>query len=104
MPGYIPLFPAEALPEGRMRRVMAGGEPLVIVHQGGEWYALADTCSHEAVPLSQGYLERGRICCAQHGAAFDLHSGEVLAPPAYEAVAVRRVRVMEGMVEVEGEE
>ncbi|HOT96105.1 MAG TPA: non-heme iron oxygenase ferredoxin subunit [bacterium] len=103
MSGFITLFPAADLPEGEMRRVMAGKEALVVVHQQGQWYALMDACSHEAVPLSEGYLEPGRICCAQHGAAFDLRNGEVLTPPAYEAVAVRQVRVTAGMVEVEGE-
>ncbi|HNW58344.1 MAG TPA: non-heme iron oxygenase ferredoxin subunit [bacterium] len=103
MAEYITLFAAEALPEGEMRRVMVGDDALVVVHQQSGWYALADCCSHEATRLSEGYLEPGRICCALHGAAFDLRSGQVLAPPAYEAVATRPVRIEGGMVQVEAE-
>jgi len=36
----------------------------------------------------------------RHGARFDLRTGAVTAPPAYEPVAVFPVRVVDGMVQV----
>jgi len=104
MTEYVTLFAADELEEGGMRRVMAGGEPVVIVRQDGEWFALADRCSHETSRLSEGYLEGGMICCALHGAAFDLRSGEALRPPAYEGIAVHALRIEGGMVQVAIEE
>jgi nitrite reductase/ring-hydroxylating ferredoxin subunit len=104
MAEFVTLFTADELEEGGMRRVMVGEEALVIVHQGGEWFALRDCCSHETARLSEGYLEPGLICCALHGAAFDLRSGEVLRPPAYEGIATRPVRVEAGLVQVAKED
>ena len=104
MTAYRDLFPAAELEEGSMRRVIAGGEALVVVHQDGAWHALADSCSHETARLSEGYLEEGLICCALHGAAFDLRSGAAVRPPAYEEITVRQVRIENGMVQVALEE
>jgi 3-phenylpropionate/trans-cinnamate dioxygenase ferredoxin component len=100
MADFITLFAAEMLPEGGMRRVVVEEEALVIVHQGGEWFALTDCCSHEAFKLSDGYLGPGKIHCSLHGSAFDLHSGEALSPPAYESIAAWQVRIRDGMVQV----
>lgn len=104
MARYVTLFAADELPEAGMRRVVAEGEALVVVRQGGQFYALSDCCTHESFRLSDGYLEPGRIHCALHGAAFDLASGAALSLPAYEDVATRRLRLNAGMVEVEIEE
>lgn len=101
MASFRPLFPVEQLGDGRMRRVTVQGQNLVIVRQGDEFYALADRCTHENYALSDGFLESGKIGCPMHGATFDLRSGTVLTPPAYEDVAVYPVRVINGMVEVE---
>lgn len=87
-----------------MRRVVAEGEALVVVRQGGNYYALSDCCTHESFRLSDGYLAPGRIHCALHGAAFDLETGAAQSLPAYEDVATRRVRLNAGMVEVEVED
>ncbi len=100
MAEYVSLFAAGELEEGGMRRVIAGEVALVIIHQGGEWFALADCCSHETSRLSEGYLEEGKLCCALHGAAFDLRSGEAVRPPAFEGIAAYPVRIEEGMVQV----
>ncbi|MGH8312562.1 MAG: nitrite reductase (NAD(P)H) small subunit [Gammaproteobacteria bacterium] len=45
-------------------------------------------------------MEGKVITCPRHGAQFDILTGEVLAPPAYEPVATFPVRVHEGMVQV----
>ena len=39
-----------------------------------------------------GSWEGEAIVCPRHGARFSVKTGEVLAPPAYEAVAVMAVR------------
>jgi 3-phenylpropionate/trans-cinnamate dioxygenase ferredoxin subunit len=38
--------------------------------------------------------------CPWHGASFDIRTGEVLGPPAYDAVARYDVRVTGGDIEV----
>jgi 3-phenylpropionate/trans-cinnamate dioxygenase ferredoxin component len=100
MAKYVKILNAGTLPEGGMQRVVVDDQPLVIVHQGGDYFALTDCCSHESFRLSEGHLTPGKIHCALHGAAFDLRSGAALSLPAYEEVAVWPVRVTGGVVEV----
>ncbi|MBP8288377.1 MAG: Rieske 2Fe-2S domain-containing protein, partial [Chromatiaceae bacterium] len=47
-----------------------------------------------------GTLNGREITCPRHGARFDITTGEVTAPPAYEAVAVLPVRITAGLVVV----
>ncbi len=79
----------------------ADGVKVLLVRRGEEVFALEDQCTHEALPLSEGQLEGDVLCCAFHGARFDLKSGAALSLPAYEAVRVFPVRVEHGRVLVE---
>ena len=64
------------------------GVEVAIVHSNGMFYAIADECSHAAIPLSEGDVEDGEIECYLHGSRFDLATGEPLGLPATESVAV----------------
>lgn len=65
-----------------------------------EYFALSYYCSHEQLTLHGGELADGRITCPYHGAEFSLASGEVLAPPAFEAVTTYPVRWDEKTISV----
>ena len=69
------------------------GVEVAIVHSGGAYYAIADECSHAAIPLSEGDVGEGEIECYLHGSRFDLRTGEPLGLPATEPVAVYPCRV-----------
>lgn len=66
---------------------------VAVVHDGGEWYAVYDECSHAAVPLSEGDVEDAHIECWLHGSQFDLRTGKPISLPATEPVAIYPVRV-----------
>lgn len=75
---------------------------VVLVLQDGKLYALADNCSHQDFPLSQGVvLPGGRIKCRAHGAEFDLATGKALCAPAFSPVQVFPVRIEDGEVWVD---
>ncbi|HYP44293.1 MAG TPA: non-heme iron oxygenase ferredoxin subunit [Propionibacteriaceae bacterium] len=84
---------ADVAPETAIS-VEVGGEELAIVHSGGRYYAIADECSHAAIPLSEGDVGDGEIECYLHGSRFDLATGKPLGLPATERVAVYRCRVV----------
>ncbi len=50
----------------------------------GAFFALDNACSHEEGPLAEGEIEGHEVMCPWHGARFDVRTGEVLGPPAYE--------------------
>jgi 3-phenylpropionate/trans-cinnamate dioxygenase ferredoxin subunit len=70
--------------------VEIGGTELAIVHSDGQFYAIADECSHAAVPLSEGDVGHGEIECYFHGSRFDLRTGQPTGLPATEPVAIYR--------------
>ena len=49
------------------------------------FYAIADECSHAAIPLSEGDVGDGEIECYLHGSRFDLRTGEPLGLPGHRA-------------------
>jgi nitrite reductase/ring-hydroxylating ferredoxin subunit len=76
-----------------MKSVSVSGEHIVICNVEGKFYAMHDQCTHEYYPLSGGTLDGKRLTCLLHGACFDVTSGVVLSPPAYEAVRTYPVRL-----------
>ena len=91
---------AELAPESALA-VEVGDDELAIVHSGGRVYAIADECSHAAIPLSEGDVVDGEIECYLHGSRFDLATGRPLGLPATEPVAVYRCTVVDGDVLVD---
>jgi 3-phenylpropionate/trans-cinnamate dioxygenase ferredoxin subunit len=73
--------------------VEVDGVDVAIVHSGDRFYAIADECSHAAIPLSEGDVGDGEIECYLHGSRFDLATGNPLGLPATEPVAVYRCRL-----------
>ena len=67
----------------------------------GEFFALDNTCTHDAGSLAEGEIGGHEVICPLHGAKFDIRTGEVLGPPAYENVARYSVRVTGTDIEVE---
>ena len=94
----------EDIPEGDRLFIELDDEHVVIFHQDGEYYAIADVCTHDNGPLGEGELEGHQVICPRHGARFDITSGEVLTLPAVKGVKSYPVRVVDGMIEIGVEE
>lgn len=73
--------------------VNVAGVYVLICNVEGEFYAVRDQCTHEHYPLSGGTLEGRKLTCLLHGACFDVTTGAVESPPAYEAVETYPVRL-----------
>jgi 3-phenylpropionate/trans-cinnamate dioxygenase ferredoxin subunit len=88
---------AELLP-GEYRNVYDGDTSIAVFNLDGALYAIEDVCTHDGGELTGGIMEGHEIECPRHGARFDITTGAVLCPPAYEPVAKFPVRVDEGVV------
>ena len=88
------------LVHGQAMRVMVEGTPVALVRIDDEVHAIADTCSHADVSLSEGivWCETKQIECIRHGSAFSLESGHPDTLPATQPVAVYPVSVVDGEV------
>ncbi|MSO59300.1 MAG: non-heme iron oxygenase ferredoxin subunit [Ilumatobacteraceae bacterium] len=88
---------------GNAMRVVVDKISVAVVRIGDEVYAIADTCSHAKVSLSDGIVlcDSKEIECIKHGSAFSLLTGEPSTLPATQAVTVFSARVENGNVLVE---
>jgi 3-phenylpropionate/trans-cinnamate dioxygenase ferredoxin subunit len=88
------------IPEGGVKVVRVDDDPVAVFHVGGQYYALADLCTHDGGELSDGILDGYTIECERHGARFDIRTGAVLAMPATSAVPRHAVRVIGDQIQV----
>jgi 3-phenylpropionate/trans-cinnamate dioxygenase ferredoxin subunit len=83
------------------RLIDVKGTQIALFNINGEFFALDNTCTHDAGSLAEGEIGGYEVICPLHGAKFDIRTGEVLGPPAYENVARYSVRVTGTDIEVE---
>lgn len=97
---FIAVLAESELAENTPLRVKAEGTPVLLVRQGGNIYAVAETCSHLGGPLSQGKLEGETVICPWHGSRFALSDGAVVDGPSTHPQPCFETRVRDGQIEV----
>ena len=71
----------------------SGDQDVAVARHADEVFAVEDTCSHAAVPLSEGEVDDCTVECWLHGSRFDLRTGKPTGLPATEPVATFPVEV-----------
>lgn len=99
----VDLGPADQLPEGEVMQVQAEASgydrDIAVIHaEEGGFFALDDECSHEAVSLSDGFVEEDTLECPMHASAFCLRTGVPETPPALTPVSTHLVTVEDGQL------
>lgn len=97
---YVRVGTRSDFPEGEMRRVEAGGLPVVIVRRKGLLSAIGGVCSHAGGPLDEGKLDGDVVTCPWHSSQFRFADGKVLSGPATFDQPPLVVRERGGIVEV----
>jgi len=91
-------IPLAELAEGSMVAGHAGGKPVLLVHQAGEYFAIDATCTHYGAPLADGLLVGDTIRCPWHHACFSLRTGQATRPPALNDLKCWRVEQLGGRI------
>ena len=91
------------LPPGSVISVEVEGESIAICNVDGEFFAIADECTHDGGSLDQGELEGDVIECPRHGAQFNVRTGAVMEPPAIAPIDTYRIEVRDDTILVEVE-
>lgn len=92
------------IPEGAAVPVVVKGRRIAICNLTGVFYAIDDTCTHEEASLSDGELQGDEIECPRHAARFNVKTGAVCSPPAFEDLQTYPTRIVGEVVEVEIDE
>jgi 3-phenylpropionate/trans-cinnamate dioxygenase ferredoxin subunit len=95
---FLEIAPASELPPGERLFVDIEGKPIVIFNIAGQFFSIADICSHDDGPVGEGDLAGFAITCPRHGAEFDVRTGKVLQMPAVVDIPAYPVQVRQGKI------
>ena len=84
---------ANELKEGEMTRVSIDGTNVLLSNINGNFYAVGAFCTHYGAPLDMGILSGERIACPWHHACFNAKTGDLLEPPARDALPQYEIRI-----------
>lgn len=101
MTEFIKIARVEDIPPGARLWHDFSEETVVVFNVDGEFFCIADLCTHDNGPLEDGELEDHEIECPRHGARFDIRTGKALCLPATSPVPTFAVKVENGDIYVE---
>jgi nitrite reductase/ring-hydroxylating ferredoxin subunit len=85
---------------GTGRVVEADGRRLALFNDGGEFFAVDDSCPHQGASLGEGFLHRGSVVCPWHNWSFEIRTGLCPSAP-HLKVACFPTRQVGDAVEIE---
>jgi nitrite reductase/ring-hydroxylating ferredoxin subunit/DMSO/TMAO reductase YedYZ heme-binding membrane subunit len=99
--GWIAVGSPQSIPDKGARIVAApGGERIAVFRDGAQIGALTNLCAHQNGPIGEGRIIDGCVTCPWHGYQYRLADG-CAPPPFTEKLATYRVRIREGVIEVD---
>ena len=78
---WVRVARADEVPPGSGKTVHATGIPLALFNEGGEFFAIDDTCPHQGASLGEGLLHEGRVICPWHSWVFEIRTGRCAHVP-----------------------
>jgi apoptosis-inducing factor 3 len=103
-PDLVQGVPVDSLSDGGMVAGHVGGEPVLLVRRGDDFFATGATCTHYGGPLAEGLVVGDTVRCPWHHACFSLKTGEALHAPAFSPLACWKVERRDGRVFVHHKE
>ncbi|NIT54730.1 MAG: Rieske 2Fe-2S domain-containing protein, partial [Aliifodinibius sp.] len=74
------------LKNGEMKTFNVNSVDVLLSKIDDKFYAVGAYCTHYGAPLDDGVLSGRRIVCPWHHACFDAMNGDLLEPPARDAI------------------
>ncbi len=93
MAEFIPVATLDQMPAGSRRLIFLDDGPALLLNVDGDFYCIADLCTHDDGPLAEGELDGFEIECPRHGALFDIRNGAALTLPATTPTPIYQVKV-----------
>lgn len=100
MADWVDVAGADEIPPGAFKVIEVDGAMVAVFNLNGEFYAIDNVCTHDGGTLTGGELSGDEVICPRHGARFNIKTGAVAAPPAYEPVHRFPLRVRDERIQV----
>ena len=99
--GWLVVGAPGEIPDKAARIIAApNGERIAVFRDGNQIGALTNVCAHQNGPLGEGCIVNGLVTCPWHGYEYRLADG-CAPPPFTEKLATYRVRLRNGVIEVD---
>ena len=100
-PQRIELCSTSDVDIGTALKVETHGLILAVFNVNDAFYVTDDTCTHGPGSLSDGYITDDIVECDFHNGAFNIRTGEVVAPPCMIPLRTYKTIVEDGKVFIE---
>lgn len=90
---YVTVATVDELRNGQRLIFEVDTLPIALFNIAGEYFAIADVCSHDDGPVAEGDVREYEVECPRHGARFDIKSGKALTLPAVVDIPAYPVRL-----------
>ena len=101
MPEYLKIAKVDDIAQGQAKLIEVKSREIALFNIAGTFHAIDNSCTHVGGPLCEGEIAGSEVTCPWHGAVFDVTTGNVLGPPAAEAVTCFNLRVENGEILLE---
>jgi apoptosis-inducing factor 3 len=89
----VPVAKINEFADGEMKQISAAGTEILLARVSGNFYAVSAHCTHYGAPLVDGVLNGERLVCPWHHACFNVTTGDLQEPPAFDALAHYDVKI-----------
>jgi nitrite reductase/ring-hydroxylating ferredoxin subunit len=93
MPESLKIAKVDEVAPGQAKLIEVQGREIALFNIAGSFHAVDNSCTHVGGPLCEGEIDGVEVTCPWHGAVFDVTTGDVLGPPAPEAVTCYKIHV-----------
>lgn len=101
MPDLIALCPTSDVPDEQGLQVTVGELVFAVFRVGERYYVIDDACTHGPGRLSEGEQDGDIIECNFHNGAFNIRTGEVVAPPCMIPIRTYYTEVRDGHIYID---
>ena len=78
---FVKVAEASEIPVGKMKMVKLGDKEVLVANVNGNYYAIANRCTHKGGDLSKGSLDGNIVTCPLHSSKFDVTTGKAVSGP-----------------------
>ena len=97
----LPLCPTADVPDGQGLQVAVDDVVVAVFKVGDRYYAIDNACTHGPGLLSEGEVDGDIVECNFHNGAFNIRTGEVVAPPCMIPIRTYYTEVREGQIYID---
>jgi len=97
----LPLCPTADVRDGQGLQVAVDDVVVAVFKVGDRYYAIDNACTHGPGLLSEGEVGGDIVECNFHNGAFNIRTGEVVAPPCMIPIRTYYTEVREGQIYID---